>query len=695
MRFLSTFFLVSLLLSFCGNGHAQSFDEKVTSVSNVGMTVNNLGMIGNAFSGSYQVQDFPSCEYPRGSGIEHLFDGGLWVGAIKNGQARVSTGAVDDPSGYSTGKGGFEFTAEEGAQLKERSSLEDNPNFDPKAVSHQDFVANFTDKNQQVPGTDIPIQNHDNPLGIDIHYETYNWNFNFANFFVVLDFKITNTSDQTLDSFYTGYWMDGVVRNTNITPPGGAAFFNKGGNGYDDSIYTAYEFDAAGDTAYTKSYIGLKYLGAERNGEFYHPEVNDQVKVHFSTWQFQNSSDPLYFFPSNDGAKYNKMSLGLNQNEDLDWNTISEEIERPSNRSNLISVGSFGKLEPGESVNVAFAVVLGKMKETGNSVQANTAAQRSILRQNADWAQRSFNGEDQNFNGKLDPGEDSDGDGEIDRYILPSPPNIPNTRYVAKDGRIEVYWTDNAESSVDPITGEQDFEGYRLYKSEFGYDVTGGTEAQDALQLVAEFDKEGNPYFYNTGFQDIRLEEPKTFPDDTLQYQYRYTIDGLQSGWQHVVSLTAFDRGDEENNIQPLESSKLSNAKHVFPGEPPVKDMDKNEPFVYPNPYYASAQWRGTSIFEEDRKIMFANLPRRCQIRIYNVAGDLVSTIRHTQDYSGDDIEWYNSFSDVDKTKFSGGEHAWDLLSDDNQIVARGIYIFTVENLENGNTREGKFVLIK
>ena len=39
--------------------------------------------------------------------------------------------------------------------------------------------------------------------------------------------------------------------------------------------------------------------------------------------------------------------------------------------------------------------------------------------------------------------------------------------------------------------------------------------------------------------------------------------------------------------------------------------------------------------------------------------------------------------------------HAWDLLSDDNQIVARGIYIFTVENLENGNTREGKFVLIK
>ena len=27
----------------------------------------------------------PSCEYAKGSGIEHLFDGGLWIGGVKNG----------------------------------------------------------------------------------------------------------------------------------------------------------------------------------------------------------------------------------------------------------------------------------------------------------------------------------------------------------------------------------------------------------------------------------------------------------------------------------------------------------------------------------------------------------------------------------------------------------------------------------
>ena len=26
--------------------------------------------------------DQPSCEYPKGSGIEHIFDGGLWIGGF-------------------------------------------------------------------------------------------------------------------------------------------------------------------------------------------------------------------------------------------------------------------------------------------------------------------------------------------------------------------------------------------------------------------------------------------------------------------------------------------------------------------------------------------------------------------------------------------------------------------------------------
>ncbi len=687
-----TGFLLFLVLTVQAQ---RSFEEKVTSASNISMTVNNLGMVGNAFSGSYQVQGFPSCEYPKNSGIEHLFDGGLWLGAIVEGQSHVSTGAVDDPSGYSTGKAGFEFTADPGSGLKTRSSLIDNPNYSAKAVSHEDFVSRFTDKNRRVPGTQIQIKDHEDPLGVTVDYETYNWNYNFANFFVVLNYEITNTGNQTLDSFHSGFWMDGVVRNVNITPPGGSPFFNKGGNGYIDSLQMAYEFDATGDTAYTKSYIGLKFLGAEKGDQFLHPELNEDFKAHFQTWQFMNSSNPVYFSPSNDQAKYRKMSRGLNHNPNLNWSDVQKEIEKPSNRSTFVSVGSLGTLKPGETVTVAFAIVCAKMTQTGDPVSANTVGQRKRLRKNASWAQRSYNGEDRNFNGKLEKEEDLNRNGEIERYILPAPPDIPKTRFEARDGKIKVYWADNSESSVDPISQEKDFEGYRIYKSRFGYDLSSDLNAQETLNPVAEFDKKGNDHFYNTGFAPIKLENPKTFPDDSTKYNYQYTIDNIQSGWQHVVTVTAFDRGDEENNLQSLESSKVANAKHLFPGKTPNEAMDKNKPFVYPNPYYASAQWRGQSTFEEDRKIIFSNLPAHCQVRIYNPAGDLIDEFEHTQDYKGQDIKWYSSFSDPGKTRFSGGEHAWDLLSKSNQIIARGIYMFSVEDLETGQSYQGKFVIIK
>ncbi|MBD3233172.1 MAG: hypothetical protein GF315_05560, partial [candidate division Zixibacteria bacterium] len=109
----------------------------------------------------------PSCEYPIDSGIEHLFDGGLWVGAKKGGQIYVTTGAVDVPSLEASNDGGFEFTTYDEDvnsngildpgedfngnnildiyRIIERSSLPTSQYYDPDAISHQDFVCDFTD----------------------------------------------------------------------------------------------------------------------------------------------------------------------------------------------------------------------------------------------------------------------------------------------------------------------------------------------------------------------------------------------------------------------------------------------------------------------------------------------------------------------------------------------------------------------
>ncbi len=678
-----------------------SFQEKVTSASNIAMTVNNLGTIGNAFSGSFNVLGNPSCEFPKNSGIEHLFQGGLWIGALVNGsQVAVSTGALDDASGYSTGKGGFEFSAAVGSGLAERSSLIDNPLFNTSAISHQDFISDFTDKNIIVPGTTIQIRDHLVPLGADVHFESYNYNFNFANFFVILNYTIKNNSLNRWDSLFVGYWTDGVIRNVNKTVPGGTAFFNKGGNGYIDSLYLGYEFDGAGDLGFTESYLGLKFLGAEDKAGFAHPDVRPNFKGNFNSWQFNNTADPLYFSPTNDQQRYDKLASGLNNLPT--WETqIRTTLRQPNNRSQMIANGPFVSVNPGESIQIAFAIICAKKREDGLPNTSDNAFQQSFFVQNANFTQTAYNGEDVNFNGILDPGEDRDEDGKITRFVLPSPPNTPQVKVIPSSNKIDIYWSKNAEESVDPISKKKDFEGYRIYKTTENFDIQQTQDILNSLKLVAEYDKAGNKLFNETGLQAITLPQTITFEGDTnrdgslINYSYKYTLDNVKNGWQVGVAVSAFDQGDDVNNLESLESGNQLTLKRVFAGKEKNNDYKNGDPFVYPDPYYAAALWEGSSASEENKKITFSNLPERCVITIYSLSGDLVKEINHDKNYNGSDAKWFSTNSNTDETVFSGGEHSWDLLSRDNQLLSRGIYLFAVKDLQSGKLFQGKFSIIK
>ena len=683
--------IILLFLGFAARIWAQQpdiYEEKVTSAANVCTTISNLGIIGNSFGGSFNVLGYPSCEYPCGSGIEHVFEGGLWVGGLLNGTQTVTTGAVDASTGYSTGRAGFEFSSK--FPLGEKSSLTNSPFYNPIAISHQDYSSSFTDTATTVfTGTsNIPIAEHVTPLGLQVDFSAYNWNYSFANFFVILNFQLKNISNSPIDSVWLGYWIDGVIRNVNITPPGGSAFFNKSGNGYIDSLNMGYEFDATGDIGYTDSYVGTKLLGLEYQGN-----CPSNTRVNYNTWQFQNAADPLFFYPTNDLQRYGKLGSGLNHRADFDQIILS--TQNPNNRSNLMSVGPIARLNPGENIDVAFAVVLAKRVFDGQPASANTPAQKANLIKNAEWAQTAYYGEDANRNCILDDGEDKNGDGKITRFVLPSPPNIPHTKIVASDHKIDVYWTENSEKSIDPISNKQDFEGYRLYKTQVGFDVQKTTDIFNSLQLVGEWDAKGDKLSYETGFDAIKLPAPIIFENDSNKYVYKYTFENIANGWQHVVSLTAYDQGDKVNNLESLESASLANLSHVFAGKPANNKFTNGEPFAYPNPYYAQAAWEGISTFEEDRKLIFANLPKHAEVRIYTVAGDLVDAFEHQSDYNGSDARWFETYSNSEKAVFSGGEHAWDLLSKDSQAIARGLYLFVVKDLEAGKVFRGKFVVIK
>jgi hypothetical protein len=709
-----------LVLSLAANGQS-SFEERTTTASNMRLNVTNLGTFGNAWRGYRDGSGDPSCEYPAGSGVEHLFEGGLWIGGLENGaNVRVSTSAYDQPQGYAPGRAGFEFTAPPGSQLRERSTLQDNPNYSLQAISHQDYYSTFSDENIQIPGTSIPIGQHTNPMNIEVTMETYNWNYTFSDFMVIVNMKVRNVGQAYYDDLYIALWNNAVVRNVNVTPAGagGATFYTQGGNGFLDSLSLAYCFDATGDPGFTESYIGQKFLGAEDKYGFHHPlvdssfnsltgvmELDTAIKTHYNGWQF-NSSSAAYAFPSSDNQRYLKMSDGLNFSPC--WNNptnpncagldIQADFNAPGNRSDLLSAGPFRRFESGDEIVITFAYVVAPKFDDGNPNTANNSVQRQVLVNNANWAQTAYNGEDKNFNGILDPGEDLDGNGEITRFILPSPPDIPRTRIEAGDNYIDVYWSNNAESSVDPITRIQDFEGYRVYLSRLGFDVTGTPNLAEDFIQIASFDSTGNGLFFDNGFAPILLDEAVYFEGDTTPYFYRFRIDNIQNGWQHAVAVTAFDQGNAASNLESLESSFLANDFRVFPGKQVNENLEENEPFAYPNPYYYGAAWEGRSNFqEESRKLIFANLPARCRITIFNPAGDLIDQFTHNQEYDGQDARWFRTFGseNPDENIFSGGEHAWDLLSIDTQIISRGLYLFTVEDLDSGESHTSKFVIIK
>lgn len=659
-------------------------NTKFTNVGNIGITITNFGTYGHGFTRWPQQ---PSAEYPKGSGIEHLFDGGLWIGAYKandslgNGRTGpyVTTGAVDAASVSARGGGGFEWTNKMESGVIERSSLLSSKFYSPLAISHQDLLSDFTDTNIVYDNGEVIVDHI--PIGVVVRQESYAWNYPFADYFVIMNYWIKNVSDKYLDSVYVGLWTDAVIRNTKITPPGGSAFFNKGGNGFIPELKMGYEFDSNGDPGFTNSYLGVQILGASEKFD----------SSNYVTWQFRNASDPIFFAPQNDFERYSKMQGYFGGTFRFNDGINPQSLKAPSNRSFMVSAGAFRNIPPGDSINVVFAIVCAK-KFGEEPMSLDSDEQKLNLVQNADWALRAYFGEDRNRNGILDPGEDIDGNGEITRYILPGPPVSPKVKIVTESNKVTLYWDKSSEKSIDPISGEADFEGYRIYKTNAGADLDLTQNLLASLVKVAEFDSSNNNLFFNTGFDYVKLDEPVKFTGDTVTYYYKFEIDNLLNGWQYLFNVTAFDRGDPVNRIESLESSQIFNIKRIIPGTPAVSDEDNIEIGVYPNPYYGEAYWDGRN--ERLRKLYFYNLPKECDIYIYTLAGDIVKKIEHNQTTNSSSLRWFEQYSDGTQ-QFAGGEEAWDLISDSDQAIASGLYLFSVKNKATGKIKTGKFLIIK
>lgn len=692
--------IVGVLLITLSVSAQIGYKQKSTNVGRIGLTMSTVGTIGRPTLRS-NVQGDPSMSYPQ-KGLEHLFESGFWIGALVNGQKLVSSSAFDASSGYSTGAPGYEFTAT--ANPIERSKLTSSPNYSSSAISHQDFVFRLTDSNTVVPGTSQPISSHDNPLKASVKLESYAWNLPYADYFVICNYEITNNSTNTWDSIWMGQWADLVVRNVNVSRDAGTAFFSRGRNGIDTKYKAIYAWmgdNTADDANYIQSYGAMQFLGMDWRGMFFNPNKPDTFlsrgfsapKVNYNFWNF-TSVYPEFTKPADDLGRYDKLAIG---NDSLQiYGSNGPFNGSPANWIQLISAGPLPSVAPGEKFNYVVAYVAAKksVKQIAGNTILSTPESRAELTEHFARTRSTFVGEDVNEDGNYSPELDANGNGILDRFVLPEPPTSPKMKIVPSDNKVEIYWDASAIESVDPITRVKDFEGFRLYRSNAGDDLD--QNLADNSNLITQWDSVGNDIGFNNGFDAIKLAQPVKFDGDPVTYNFRYTMDNLLNGWQYQFTITAFDKGNKLLNIGSLESSFTENEMRAFAGTSTkaITENGKSNIGVYPNPYRTTAAWDGGT--SRTNKIYFTNLPAKCEITIYTSNGDLVANLNHNAEtYQGEDAKWFEVYGNKDKMVFSGGEHAWDLLSNSKTTIAMGVYLFTVKDTQTGNVEVGKFAVMK
>jgi hypothetical protein len=619
----------------------------------VGMTVTNYGFWGNNFASRS-----PSLEYPLGSAFEHLVRGGLWVG----GQALdangtflgVTTGTVDGSTNDGNSASATEFTPVSSG-LEFRTTQQTGPlsaYYSTHAISEWDAFSTYTD----VFPTRAKNNSEDHrPMGLEVTQYNYEWSFsNYAHilFFHIL---VKNVGPPLANVWLGAYneFASGYKNAYSGWPPsvsnGGSegSWFSKKWIVYEDSLRMMREHYCLSSPPPTSCnlphvpyWVGLQMLGVTKANA----QDTTTVRTTFMAWAYGPSDSTR----QRDDQRYALLSLGSALPIGAD---LAPGLGDPVT---LQGMGPCPVVLTGESIALDFAVL--------------GAPDEFTLRKRAHVAQQAY---DLN-------------------YIVPVPPPSPNLKIVARDAQLDLYWDDEAERTADPTSpapGNQDFEGYRVYLSEDRLD----------LKLIAQFDKKGgvnDTTGYNTGFAAIDAGADSTRFEGHV-YQHKYTVRNLRDGFKYYAAVTSYDLGSTET--ESLESGTSLNKTMAIPA-PGAGERPGEGVVVFPNPYRVEARWDAGQ-FVRDHYLWFANLPEKCIIRVYTLSGDIVLK----KDFDGSSYQGEGARGiydpkrelDVAAPTMSGRMFGWDMITDQDQAVATGLYLYSVEDKATGKRTLGKVLIVK
>jgi hypothetical protein len=339
------------------------------------------------------------------------------------------------------------------------------------------------------------------------------------------------------------------------------------------------------------------------------------------------------------------------------------------------------------------------------------------------------------------------GDGVSDFRTILAPP-VPVIRVHPEYGRVTIRWNGKVtETTPDNLSGEVDFEGYRVYLAEddrladfvllsdydiddyivYEFDVRNTTwrvisrsAGIDSLRQVhgtnfnpLDYDNAMNYfldsrtgqilYFQKQGWNQSDLINPlgihKPYPDakredlfdtteagDHRHYEYEYIADNLAPSKAYYFAVTAYDYGASQYDVGALETSPLANAvkTYALPSSEMVEEKGLGV-IVYPNPYRIDGGYARAGYENRDRTKSAAWSRRIHFANLPSICTIRIFTI------DGDlvrEIKHYNPGGSPESQ-----HEEWNVISRNTQAVVTGIYIWSVRS-EMGE-QLGKLVIIK
>jgi hypothetical protein len=176
-------------------------------------------------------------------------------------------------------------------------------------------------------------------------------------------------------------------------------------------------------------------------------------------------------------------------------------------------------------------------------------------------------------------------------YRFAQPPPKPNVTAVPGDGRVTLYWDTASEGAIDPLTGVNDFEGYKIYRSEdptFS-DVFTITDANGSPFLGKPYTQNGVPAQFDLVNEWSGLH-PVEYPGRGVKYNlgsnsglvHQYVDSNVVNGKTYYYAVASYDHGFDTLGVElPPTESQTSIVRDPITGQ---LQYDVNTVGVTPGP---------------------------------------------------------------------------------------------------------------